>query len=157
MCVCVCVCVCIKITYLKPISNNYYCRYFSNTQACKNSDINKLKSEGKKHSHAFPLAIRSKHASLIDQVSTAPKTTVATTTTLSTASGSLEIATTSMSAACTSGDTASGSVGDEDVEVEGILKNASHDVEATSSTSTPTLTSADTHKRLEEKGWFWIM
>ena len=62
-----------------------------------------------------------------------------------------------MVAESTLGGDANDSVMGEDIEVEGILKNASHDIGATSrpdsATSTPTLlTDTDFHKRMEVKG-----
>ena len=75
-------------------------------------------------------------------------------TALSTAPTSLE--TTTASVASTSIEDATNySVMDDDVEVEGILKNASHDIEASVRVNSPALTptlNTDFHKRHDVKG-----
>ena len=74
--------------------------------------------------------------------------------TQSAASPSLETTMTSVASASTE-DVANGSIMDVDSEVEGILKNASHDVEASVRVNSPAITptlNADFHKRHNVKG-----
>ena len=82
-------------------------------------------------------------------------TTTTTTTTTSTTSAAMDTST-SLTAGSIPATDASRNMVDDDVEVEGILKNVSNNVrtggQVDSATSIPVLIDVDFHKRQHEKG-----
>lgn len=126
----------------------------SSHQAGKSSDIKKLTSEAQKSTRSFTLAIRTNDASIIDQTRTSltSASTDSTTITNSVVSNVMETPLVDSISA----EDHNSSVGDDDAEVESILKSTSDNTRASSkmnsSSPAPILIHANFHRRHAVKG-----